>query len=644
MENYSIMPLFEDHIEEIIEDAVEQYKNGVSTCPLFMVKLFPEGIPAINKAEIDGSRYLKVGERLRERGVKSGILVQCTIGHGYPPDEPNPFQDYVSLNGTPTGGGIVCPYDKDFQSYLTEQFKILASYKPSVMMVDDDFRLLARPGKGCACPLHMAATEKRLGKKLTREELFAVLENENDPRNPEYKAAYIDTVRESLLESATAMRRGIDAADKTIKGVFCLCGSTTEFAADIAEVLAGEGHSPSVRVNNGYYTPPTMRTVSRRASYRAAQQKQFLGKKVKTVLAETDTCPQNRYSTGAYPLHTHFTLSILEGLSGAKHWITRLGTYEPESGIAYRKMLSEHSGFYETLSALVPTLKFEGCRIPLFSEPKYFFNDDDDLDYWASNVLERYGVPIYFSAEEGGAAFICDHRAAIFSDEEIRKMLSGTVFLSGIAAKILAERGFSHLTGVKVDDWTGDPISGEIIGMGIDRVVGRPTGALCLTPLSGAVECSSVFHLKGGKERIPLFPGSLYFENELGGKVVTFSGTPNTPFHYSHFSFLNQSRKAEMVKLLKLTENLPIYYYGDEEVYLRYAKGEDGYSYAVLVNIGLDPIREITLAYENDPTAVEVLTPDGEFEAVSFGKEGDILKVKEPLVTTYPVVIRFREV
>ena len=642
MENYSIMPLFEEHIEEIISDSIEQYKNGVSTCPLFMVKLVPEGDPPIDKARISGALYEKVGARLREVGVQSGILVQCTIGHGYPLDEPNAFQDYVSLNGAPMGG-VVCPYDKGFQQYLTGQFKTLASYKPSVIMVDDDFRLLARPGQGCACPLHMAATEKRIGRKISREELFSILRDESDERCAEYKAAYVDTVRESLIESASAMRRGIDAVDPTIKGVFCLCGNTTEFAADIAEVLAGEGHEPTVRVNNGHYTPDSPRTIARRVSYRAAQQKQFLGEKVKTVLAETDTCPQNRYSTGAYSLHNHFTLSILEGLSGAKHWITRLGAYEPESGIAYRRVLSENRGFYEVLSALVPTLRFEGCRIPLFTKPRYTFSEVNDLDYWASNVLERYGVPTYCSAKDGGAAFLCDDRADGFSDEEITRMLSGTVFLSGVAAKRLEARGFSHLTGVKVADWKGEPISGELIEMGIDRTVGTPTGALCLIPKEGAERCSTVYHLKGGKERVPLFPGTVYFENELGGKVITFSGTPNTPFHYSHFSFLNQSRKAQILALLERCGNLPIYYDGDEEVYLKFARGEDGSRYAVLINIGLDPIKEIKFGYAEGIGRIETLEPDGSYAQVDFSADNGIVRVKRPAFTSDPVVLKFSE-
>ena len=356
MENYSIMPLFDDQMEEICQDVKAQYENGTATCALFLVKLVPEGIPAIDKARRMGEIYKRFSARLAEMGLECGILVQCTIGHGYPLNEQNGFQTFIPLNGD-APYGTVCPYDKDFQAYLTSSFQTRASYNPKVIMVDDDFRLMNRQADGCGCPLHLAETGKRLGKKVERADLYKILCDKTHPEQAKYAEAYVDSVKDSLLQSARAMRAGIDAVDPKMKGIFCLCGRSTEFASDISAILAGEGNPPTVRVNNGNYTPAGPRYLSD-AAYRMAQQVAFLDERVKVILAETDTCPQNRYSTGAYSLHSHFTLSILEGAAGAKHWITRLGTYEPESGLAYRKVLGKHRGFYETLSALVPTLHY----------------------------------------------------------------------------------------------------------------------------------------------------------------------------------------------------------------------------------------------------------------------------------------------
>lgn len=639
MENYSIMPLFTDHLEEVCQDIKAQYESGAATCALFCIKLVPEGIPAINKAQLQGEQYKLFRDRLAEMGLECGILVQCTIGHGYPLNEQNGFQDFIPLNGD-APYGTVCPYDKDFQKYLYEQFKILASYRPKVIMVDDDYRLMNRKADGCGCPLHLAAVEKRIGKRVERAALYEILCDTKHKDNAAYAAAYVDSVKESLLEGARAMRAGIDAVDPKMKGIFCLCGQSTEFASDIAVILAGEGNPPTVRVNNGNYTPAGPRYISGVAR-RMAQQVAFLDERVKVILAETDTCPQNRYSTGAYSLHSHFTLSILEGAAGAKHWITRLATFEPESGKAYRRVLAKYNGFYEALSALVPSLQFDGCRIPLHSTPKYTFPHMSDQESWSYCVLERLGLPLYFSKRDGGATFLDDSAADGFSDAEIEKMLTGTVVLSGEAARALEARGFSHLTGVKVRDWTGAQITSEMIGLGIDRKCARQQKALQLIPAEGAEETSTLYHLKGGKEIVPLFPGCVYFENEKGGKCITFAGTPNTPFNYSQaFSFLTESRKAQLVKLLSRAGDLPLYYVGDEEVYLKYAKDADGCGYAFLFNIGTDPIDKIVLKSETAVQKILALTPDGKWQEVEFSAENGRLVLDVPAYTLMPVALK----
>ncbi len=639
MENYSIMPLFAERVEEICADIKAQYENGTATCALFCVKLVPEGIPTIDKAHQQGEIYKLFRDRLAEMGLECGILVQCTIGHGYPLNEKNGFQTFIPLNGD-APYGTVCPYDKDFQAYMTASFKTLASYHPKVIMVDDDFRLMNRQADGCGCPLHLAETGKRLGKQVERADLYKILCDKAHPEQAKYADAYVDSVKDSLLQSARAMRAGIDAVDPKMKGIFCLCGRSTEFASDIAVILAGEGNPPTVRVNNGNYTPAGPRYASD-VSFRMAQQVAFLDERVKVILAETDTCPHNRYSTGAYSLHTHFVLSILEGAAGAKHWITRMSSFELESGRAYRRVLGKYKGYYDTLSALVPSLHFDGCRIPLQSEPEFTFPHSGKNNHWSHCVLERLGLPLYFSKRDGGAVFLDDEAPDGFTDGELEKMLSGTAVLSGAAAKALEKRGLAHLTGVSTKDWEGVPITGERIDLDIKRTTARQQKALQLIPAEGAESASTVYHLKGGKEIVPLFPGCVYFENEKGGKCITFCGTPNTPFHYSTaFSFLNQSRKAQLIRLLSRAQSLPLYYAGDEEVYLKYAIGNDGNGYAFLFNIGTDPIDEITLVSEKKIEKILALTPDGKWQEISFADENGTLTLDLPAFTLMPVALR----
>lgn len=637
MYNYSIMPLDIEHIDEICADVERQYKDKISDCVLFMFKIVPEGIPTIDKAKIQCEKYRLFRDRLAEKGIECGILVQCTIGHGYALNENASFQPVIAFSDG-AEKSTYCPYDEGIREYFFNQFATIAKENPKVIMVDDDFRLMFRPSEACACPLHLKRLEEVSGEKFTRETLRKRIYDDKDKRILEL---YNKTQGESLIDAAKAMRAGIDSVDPSIQGVFCICGIYTEYGAEIEEALAGEGNPKILRINNGRYCSPGARDFSG-IMYRAALQMEVLKGKVDIYLAETDTCPQNRYSTGAYPLHSHFTASIIEGCSGAKHWITRLAAFEPKSGEAFRKVLGKHAGFYDALSKLVPKLNHIGCRIPLYNYQRMLLGtgSGSKLNCWHDHILERFGIPIYFAHDFGGALFLGGDDDEIYSDSELLEQLSGTIFIESYTAEKLCKRGFSKYLGVEIKEFGGKK-SGEILHINGNKVNSQ-IGTREIVPLTDSVKWeSTVFFLKNGKDRIPLFPGVSSFKNELGGTVYVFCGTPETKFWYTEaFSFLNESRKLQFVDLLKRTGNLPVYYKGDEEVLLRAAniEGTDEL-FCTVFNIGLDPIEEIELAVEKDVKQVEMLDCSGERVVVDFIKTEDGIIVKKSANTHMPVIL-----
>ncbi|MBR3894798.1 MAG: hypothetical protein IKJ35_06585 [Clostridia bacterium] len=644
MKLYSVMPLDVAHLDEICADVKRQIDEGICVCPIFMVRLVPEGDPVIDKASIEAGKYILFRDRLREMGLPCGILVQCTIGHGYVLDKPFPFRPYVNLSDGEKQY-VCCPYDEGVRAYLREQFEILAALSPDVIMVDDDFRLMTRDGRGCGCPMHLAAVEKKIGKPITREALYATLMDGKHPCHDAYTDAFVDTQKEALLGAARAMREGIDAVDPTIQGVACTTGHTAEFGAEIGKILAGEGNPVTVRLSNGNYTPAGARGLSLPA-FRAALQGGYLRDRgVDVLLAETDTCPQNRYSTGAGSLHSHFTASILEGATGAKHWITRLSAYEPASGEAYRKKLGKNSGFYRALCELVPKIEWQGCRIPLPKEINYSLDVRSPKNGFLFCVLERMGLPVYFSREAGGATFLDGAVADYYDDETVRETCEGTFFLASDTAAELCERGFSEYLGVKVEEWQGERISLERVHSVNDNHCAVQVGIKRLTPIfEDVIADATVYHLKDGVEEIPLFPAVTVYDNKFGGRAVVFAGTPRTAFNYwEAFSFLNETRKAQLVGLLRASGNLPVCYVGDEEVYLKAGRCPDGSLMVAIFNIGLDPAEEIVLNVEGEVGDVEYLSGEGKREKVAFRREKGNVVIERAMNTLDPVILFLKE-
>lgn len=645
MKLYSIMPLFTDHADEICADVERQYREGIATEALFSMTLTPEGDPVIDKAAILCEQYRVFADKLAARGLSCGILAQATIGHGYKLTTPIPFQPVIGL----TDGEekfTACPYDEGFRAYIRDAMTTLARQKPTTIMVDDDFRLFARPYRGCACPRHLAEVSRRAGYPVTRESLLALFEETSDEARRVLDIFY-DTQMDALIGAARAMREGIDRVDPCLPGAFCLCGDTCEGAADIAEILAGEGNPTVIRINNGRYCAEGARGLTRSVA-RGATQIAAIRDCADVILAETDTCPQNRYSTAASTLHSHFTATILEGATGCKHWITRLAAYEPKSGEAYRKKLAKYAGFYNELSHLCPTLIWVGCRIPLPNHPirptlpLSSYRQPAEESAWASCVLERLGLPLYFSPQSGGAVFLNGKRDLFFDDGEIRDMLGGTVLLAAESAKNLIARGFGEYLGVNVIARASDaPIAkGELLFY-TNKCCNPQMKLHELCPTSPETRAlSEVYTLPDGKTRTPLFPGVTRFKNALGGTAVVFSGTPEARFVFHEaFSMLNESRKQQLVDILRESGNLPLYYPDDAEVYIKAATTTDGSLFCAFFNIGLDPLEDIPLVVERPITRAQKLLPNGSYTDVDLCTDGNRITVNTPSFPLDPVIL-----
>ena len=640
LHSYSIMPLDTEHLEEICQDIKEQYETGVASMALFSMTLVPEGNPPADKASLLCKKYKLFQDKLNSMGLKCGILVQATVGHGWILGELFPYQSHVNFNdGVATR--CACPLDEGFKEYIYNVMKTLASYNPSCIMIDDDFRTIWYKGEGCACPLHMKMFNDRAKANLSNRELWEIV-NQKSAHAKEYTDLYIETQKESLVETAKIMRKGIDAVNPALPLSYCCCGNNAEFAYEIASVLAGKGNPIEVRINNGNYTPAGARFFSR-AFHRCATQVAKLKGKVDILLAETDTCPQNRYSTGAMSLHSHFTGSILEGANGAKHWITRLLTYEPESGKAYRNILAKNHGFYEKLASLVPTLKWRGCRIFTPSTPDFTYGRvKEEWDGWSYCVLEKLGIPMYFSSEVGGVTCFEGDVDTRLTDGEILELLKGNLILASDTAQNLINRGFKKYIGVDVREWEGKQPVREIYSNGAHIKI--QMGIKELVPISNEVIIDSrVCNTVDYENYEYLFPGATIFKNELGGTVITFCGTPVAEFNISEaFSFLTYSRKEQLVNMLKMTGEMPLYYPNDEEVYLKVADMSNGDTFVALFNIGLDPIDKVELCCDFEAKAFEKLMPNGETKPLTFTCENGRYTLNTDAKTLDPVVIFIR--
>jgi len=643
--SFSIMPLNLDYVDEICLDCKSQYETGVCSCVLFCMTLVPEGNPVVDKAEILCNKYDIFKKKLDEMGVPNGVLVQASIGHAWKLSQMFPFQQVVALN---SGEEMytACPFDKGFKEYAFNFMSRIAKSNPDHIMLDDDFRLTARKGKGCGCPLHMARFNELVGTNFTREEFWNLVSSATsitgvDEQTERYNKIMLEVHRESLVETVKIMRDGIDSVNAKIPGSYCCCGNNAEFAEEIAGIMAGKDNPVILRINNGRYCKHDNMMITH-TFFRAACQIEKVIDKVDVILAETDTCPQNRYSTSAMGLHTHFTGTILEGAQGAKHWITRLTAYEPESGKAFRKVLAKHKGFYTELSRVVKGVKWRGARIT-FPErySSLFGKPESDYYGWSVCALERLGIPVYFSSKNSGVLCLEGEGVKLLSDEKLKEILSGKVILASDSAKIIQERGLGEYLGVEVFEWEGKHPSVEYLPIP-KNLINIQLNVKGLKTLNDKVEVLSTACYSLDKQNYEhLFPAVTYYENSLGGKVAVFSGTPvyQKFNHVEPFSFLNYSRKQQLIKLFERLGELPACYLGDENVYVKAGETKDGELLVSLINLSFDPIENIELKIDRKVNSIERLTANGERAKVNFTNACDKYVLDLSAIIADPVIL-----
>lgn len=642
--SFSVTPLKEDNFEKRCEDIINMKNTGVIYMPLFSMTLVPEGNPVWDKVGPMAKLYAKYRDELSKHGVDSAILVQASLGHAYE-IEPNPFQKYENL----TDGKeefICCPEDERFVEHFADVLRTLAKEHPKAIMLDDDFRLQMRPGKGCVCPLHVKEFNRRTGLDWTKDQLreHILTSPENDPLTDVFRQTQTD----SLVKTAKKWRAAIDEIDPTIQGINCTSGHLCDSVIYTNPIFAGKGNPTMVRVPNGIYAPHSIRGLSDLMRQAAICSSRLKKHGIQIILSETDTIPFNRYGKSARHLHSHYTASVLDGLKGAKHWLCRSSALEQASGKAYRKILAKHHDMYEKLAELSDGIRWVGANSAFIEQEKFTFKKPKATRYhdndWVILNLERMGIPFYFSDTFSGATFFESDIISDMTDAQLKSLEGADLFMDAQSAKDLIARGYGDLLGVNVTEWDGSRVSGECFDDDGFVACTKQKDLKNITPVKDGVEVKSHnYVIKSGKA-VKLSPAVTCYTRPDGKMSVVYCGSPTSRFHYTEgFAFLNETRKQQFVDLLKQANSLPVYCYGDDEICFRAGYLKDGSLLTAAFMLGTDPVDELTLYLDKKPESITHMQPDGSFLPVEFKCTGESLyTINVRVETLYPVILNIK--
>ena len=554
------------------------------------------------------------------------------------------FSDFPSIEdsaGHKSQDNKKCPLDESFAADYAAKVQSVAKAHPAMICIEDDFTLSwgrGLNGGACYCKRHLAEFAKRHGRALSAKEIAEAFRSRS-AENLAVRRAFADTVRESLVSLAHKVRAAVDEVDPSIRIMVCEAGGADkdgDAIEAVARAFAGATR-PAVRPRGAIYSAETTPATIPGALAHAVWTIERLPKDVETFF-EADAYPHNRFYSSASQL-----LSMMAGatMAGGDDFLFYCLQYLDDP--------LEDPGYANAFLALKPRLdavrrfiaeheaRLSGARIYWRAEDLsltrgYGYSHGQQLSS-AAYMLSKFGIPYTTRADGGGPVLLLGEVAETMSDEEIRELLSGGVFMDAPAAALLAKRGFGDLIGADVEPVKGRPrITDERIrseagcrkrGKQMNAFYVFPAGAegtaerfAELRPHEGT-EVWSDFYAPDGSF---VMPSVVFSRNSLGGRV----GIVAMALIGNRSSGLFNLRKQELLSRLldRLSpDSVPVSAVDVPGIWLLASVSADGKEMLLMVNnLSGDEREGVRLAFSGTWQGADVMRLDATGSAFPYGR------------------------
>jgi len=511
--------------------------------------------------------------------------------------------------------GFCCPASKRFVDEAMEVITAIAEINPDIMMFDDDYRFGNLGGySGCYCKHHIKMVSEKLGRVITREELYEkVYEGKpNAERN-----AFIEALGESMENFAIRVRETVNKVNPQIR--FALCSVLSLWDNDgtdsikIAKLLAGDT-KPLIRLIGAPYWAKDegWRVSLNNVVELERMETGWIGDEDIEIMTEGDVCPTSCQRVPAAYLECFDTIlraaDVGDGI--LKYMYDYASFLGYDNGYVRRHLANKD--MYVALERVFGDKKVTGVRV-YEAMKKFAYADfegvkepdryvEDLFQTRAGRVLSDNAVPTIYSGNDGvGIAF----------GENARNLpaeaLENGLILDIRAAKILTEQGID--VGIEsigenmLNDRLYYPEFNEYI-----KTNYTPNSAYKLSAKEGARVVT--YSTNDGKE---LFVDSFLYENEQGGRFLILG------FDAAYTEF-NSYRTYCMQRMLYSAcewlggKKLPAKCQGNPGIYILTKKDADGNMAVGVWNIFEDETLSTVVELDGEYSSAEIIGANGRLE------------------------------
>lgn len=602
------------HLNTITENSLPTYLEMVKACGA--ERVFICGFGEIYREEsvlyTDTDRVKKSIRFFKDNGFETAVWVN-SFGHGIllthnsDSDNGNQYTKIEGVNGDYVHQ-VYCPMDEKFAADYSKGIRKLASLGPDIIMLDDDFRINTRDYyMGCFCPLHLKEYYKRIGEEVPREELERLVFTGGKNK---YRSAYMELLRDTLLDFAKMLRAAVDEVNPTIR----LGASTTHDnwdysgtdAIEIARAFAGNTE-PFVRTAGApYWKENLSRTIES-----TRMQIQWCNEADIEVFTEGDVYPRPRYNVPSRQLELFDLALIADGKADGilKYIFDYAQKPEYETGyierhIKYEKLREELENMFVGKTTVGVRVfnemhRIENLDLPTECEDKIAKKLTTSYKSVAGYLLAANGIPTVYEDSEY-PAYICGENAKYISEQDLK---NGAI-LDALAAKILMTRGVD--TGLLEEETAC--FAGEYFANYDDTIRNiNKKVTLKRVKCSDKAEVLSVFLPDGT-------PAAYTYENEQGLRFLVLSHDLYGSKDNANY-FNNYYKQEQVIQAIEWAgrKKLPVASYKNPCLYMITAKNADSMAVAVF-NIFMDEIPEPVIFLDDEYQRITCLNCTGQIE------------------------------
>lgn len=648
-------PEEEERIFSQMIEMKEKYglRKFLLTGPMDEIKL--KGYPSNEVYQDLGKQVLYVKEKLKDHGIEIGWWCAPSLRSG-----PNaPFQYVTDISGI-VADSTPCPLDPKFkEDFSTNVATVVQIARPFRVQFEDDYELSWQPPNvnfGCFCPLHLAEFSKRQNKKYTREDLLEIFK-EVSPESKRLREAWAELSKDTLVAFATAVREKVDKIAPTTS--ICLCQSGCSdldgnFTEEVARAFAGNTQ-PSVRLFGANYSNDDLLSLPG-TLFHALYSKEHLPDDFE-CLHETDSYPHTRYFTSANTMKSWLTCIFSYGYDNTLFYATQY-LDNPLEERSYVEMYKNESIRLSTLKESVKDCVLEGCQIPYYPLSHilnpYRGNQPYSLGNAWVNLAGRFGIPYTTKNDENKVKLLAGQLTEMMTDNEVKDLLTGGVFLDALAAELLYKRGFGELIGVShivrgteanfSSEGIRNPEKYETIeGRLMYNLIFAPAGAeggsfFKIEPLNNAEIVTDFLD----PDKNPVIPGMMTFENKLGGRVAIIAFELSKSASSTIYNYKKKELIRQTINWLGHKE-LPVCIMHHPNVFCIFNQAKNNkYGIMTVTNMTADRLDSlhIIVADEWKNAKIQLLDTDGSWKTTQVNNKKETKEVIVTLETSSPVILK----